>query len=89
MTLAEKILFAHWQDDGGRLPERGVSTAQLRPDRVAMQDATAQMAILQFMTAGKNAGRGAIYCTLRSPESSKGGSGSRSGRCREHQPGSL
>ena len=54
MTLAEKILFAHWQDDGGSLPERGVSTAQLRPDRVAMQDATAQMAILQFMTAGKD-----------------------------------
>jgi aconitate hydratase len=54
MTLAEKILFAHWQDEGGSLPERGVSTAQLRPDRVAMQDATAQMAILQFMTAGKD-----------------------------------
>ena len=53
MTLAEKILFSHWQDDGKGLPERGVSTAQLRPDRVAMQDATAQMAILQFMTAGK------------------------------------
>ena len=53
MTLAEKILFSHWQDDGGDLPERGVTTAQLRPDRVAMQDATAQMAILQFMTAGK------------------------------------
>ena len=54
MTLAEKILFAHWQDDGGSLPERGVSTVQLQPDRVAMQDATAQMAILQFMTAGKD-----------------------------------
>ncbi len=53
MTLAEKVLFAHWQDDGSGLPERGVTTAQLRPDRVAMQDATAQMAILQFMTAGK------------------------------------
>ena len=53
MTLSEKVLFAHWQDDGSGLPERGVTTAQLRPDRVAMQDATAQMAILQFMTAGK------------------------------------
>jgi aconitate hydratase len=53
MTLAEKVLFAHWQDDGSGLPERGVSTVQLRPDRVAMQDATAQMAILQFMTADK------------------------------------
>ncbi|GMR06637.1 MAG: aconitate hydratase [Gammaproteobacteria bacterium] len=53
MTLAEKVLFAHWQDDGNGLPERGVSPAQFWPDRVAMQDATAQMAILQFMTAGK------------------------------------
>jgi aconitate hydratase len=53
MTLAEKILFAHRQDDANDLPERGVSTEQMRPDRVAMQDATAQMAILQFMTAGK------------------------------------
>ena len=53
MTLAEKILFAHLQDNGSDLPERGVSTEQMRPDRVAMQDATAQMAILQFMTAGK------------------------------------
>ncbi|MFW2440059.1 MAG: aconitate hydratase [Arenicellales bacterium] len=53
MTLAEKVLFAHWQDDGNGLPERGISPAQFRPDRVAMQDATAQMAILQFMTAGK------------------------------------
>jgi len=54
MTLAEKILFAHWQDTGAGLPERGKSTVALRPDRVAMQDATAQMAILQFMTAGRS-----------------------------------
>ena len=53
MTLAEKILFAHLDNGGSDLPERGVSTVQMRPDRVAMQDATAQMAILQFMTAGK------------------------------------
>ncbi|HDZ78088.1 MAG TPA: aconitate hydratase, partial [Gammaproteobacteria bacterium] len=53
MTLAEKVLFAHWQDDGSGLPERGVSPAHFWPDRVAMQDATAQMAILQFMIAGK------------------------------------
>ncbi|NOY16278.1 MAG: aconitate hydratase [Gammaproteobacteria bacterium] len=53
MTLAEKVLFAHWRDDGNGLPERGVSPVQLWPDRVVMQDATAQMAILQFMTAGK------------------------------------
>jgi len=53
MTLAEKVLFAHWDESNTGLPERGVSTVRLRPDRVAMQDATAQMAILQFMTAGK------------------------------------
>jgi aconitate hydratase len=54
LTLAEKILFAHWEDKGEGLPERGTTTTNLRPDRVAMQDATAQMAILQFMTAGRN-----------------------------------
>ena len=54
LTLAEKILFAHWEGKGEGLPERGTTTANLRPDRVAMQDATAQMAILQFMTAGRN-----------------------------------
>jgi aconitate hydratase len=53
LTLAEKILYAHWEDKGEGLPERGRSTVNLRPDRVAMQDATAQMAILQFMTAGR------------------------------------
>jgi len=53
LTLAEKILFAHLDDSFKELPERGKSTARLRPDRVAMQDATAQMAILQFMTAGR------------------------------------
>jgi aconitate hydratase len=54
LTLAEKILFAHWLDKGDGLPERGKSTVNLQPDRVAMQDATAQMAILQFMTAGRS-----------------------------------
>jgi aconitate hydratase len=53
LTLAEKVLFAHLDDSFKALPERGKTTAQLRPDRVAMQDATAQMAILQFMTAGR------------------------------------
>jgi len=54
LTLAEKILFAHWEDKGEGPPERGTTTTNLRPDRVAMQDATAQMAILQFMTAGRS-----------------------------------
>ena len=53
LTLAEKILFTHWEDKGEGLPERGATTVALRPDRVAMQDATAQMAILQFISAGR------------------------------------
>jgi len=53
LTLTEKILYAHWQDKGEDLPQRGVTTVALRPDRVAMQDATAQMAILQFISAGR------------------------------------
>jgi aconitate hydratase len=53
LTLAEKILTAHldhW-DDSEKHPKRGESYVLLRPDRVAMQDATAQMAVLQFMQA--------------------------------------
>ncbi len=53
LTLAEKILTAHldhW-DASEKHPKRGESYALLRPDRVAMQDATAQMAVLQFMQA--------------------------------------
>jgi aconitate hydratase len=53
LTLTEKILFAHRDEGNKELPVRGETTVGLRPDRVAMQDATAQMAILQFMTAGK------------------------------------
>lgn len=53
LTVAEKILFAHKANMNTDLPERGKTTVGLNPDRVAMQDATAQMAILQFMTAGR------------------------------------
>ena len=52
MTFAEKVLFAHADDAEAIGLERGVDYADYRPDRVAMQDATAQMALLQFMTAG-------------------------------------
>ena len=52
LTLAEKILVNHLDDPETSGLERGVSYVDLRPDRVAMQDATAQMAWLQFMTAG-------------------------------------
>ncbi|MBC8319715.1 MAG: aconitate hydratase [Bacteroidetes bacterium] len=55
MTLTEKILYAHL-DEGipSQTYNRGESYVDFRPDRVAMQDATAQMALLQFMQAGKN-----------------------------------
>ena len=51
LTLAEKILINHLDDPEDTALNRGVSYVDLRPDRVAMQDATAQMAWLQFMTA--------------------------------------
>src|SRR4051794_36123934 len=52
LTLAEKILINHRVDPQRQQMERGASYADFHPDRVAMQDATAQMALLQFMTAG-------------------------------------
>ena len=52
LTLTEKILVNHLADPAGQEIERGRSYADFHPDRVAMQDATAQMALLQFMTAG-------------------------------------
>jgi aconitate hydratase len=53
LTLAEKILFAHLDHAETADVERGKGWIDLRPDRVAMQDATAQMALLQFMQAGR------------------------------------
>jgi aconitate hydratase len=54
LTLAEKILYSHlWEGDPTQLHERGKSYVDFAPDRVAMQDATAQMALLQFMQAGR------------------------------------
>jgi aconitate hydratase len=52
LTLTEKILINHLDDVETGGMDRGVSYTDLRPDRVAMQDATAQMAWLQFLTAG-------------------------------------
>ncbi|MCY4280914.1 MAG: aconitase family protein [Acidimicrobiaceae bacterium] len=52
LTVAEKILVNHLDESETGVPQRGASYVDLRPDRVAMQDATAQMAWLQFMTAG-------------------------------------
>ena len=54
LTLAEKILYTHlWQGTPTGKLARGVDYVDFAPDRVAMQDATAQMALLQFMQAGK------------------------------------
>ncbi len=53
-TLAEKVLFGHLDDPKNQELDRGKSFLMLRPDRVAMQDATAQMAMLQFMLAGRD-----------------------------------
>ncbi|KAL1919000.1 uncharacterized protein VTP21DRAFT_2381 [Calcarisporiella thermophila] len=52
LTLSEKIVYGHLDDAHGQEIERGKSYLKLRPDRVACQDATAQMALLQFMSAG-------------------------------------
>ena len=53
LTYAEKILYSHlWETPAAPLT-RGKDYADLAPDRVAMQDATAQMALLQFMSAGR------------------------------------
>lgn len=52
MTYAEKILYAHLWEQTGRIYAGGIDFVEFAPDRVAMQDATAQMALLQFMSAG-------------------------------------
>ena len=54
LTLAEKILYTHlWEGKATRSYSRGVDYVNFAPDRIACQDATAQMALLQFMQAGK------------------------------------
>lgn len=55
LTLTEKILYTHlWDGNADTAFERGKSYVDFAPDRVAMQDATAQMALLQFMQAGRD-----------------------------------
>ncbi|CDZ80360.1 Aconitate hydratase [Candidatus Rubidus massiliensis] len=53
LTLTEKILYGHLANDYTVEPKRGETYEEFNPDRVAMQDATAQMALLQFATANK------------------------------------
>ncbi|KAG0172849.1 Aconitate hydratase mitochondrial [Apophysomyces sp. BC1015] len=52
LTMSEKVVYGHLDDPENQDIERGKSYLKLRPDRVACQDATAQMALLQFMSAG-------------------------------------
>merc|ERR1712178_602023 len=52
LTLSEKILYSHIDQPDSQDIARGSSYLRLRPDRVAMQDATAQMAMLQFISSG-------------------------------------
>lgn len=63
-TLAEKIIYGHLDDAANQIPVRGETYLKLRPDRVAMQDATAQMAVLQFISSGlpKTAVPTTIHC---------------------------
>ena len=63
LTLAEKIVYGHLED-ASITPVRGQTYLKLRPDRVAMQDATAQMAVLQFISSGlpKTAVPTTIHC---------------------------
>ncbi|KAA0147139.1 hypothetical protein FNF31_06517 [Cafeteria roenbergensis] len=63
LTLSEKIVYGHLEDPASN-PVRGETYLKLRPDRVAMQDATAQMAVLQFISSGlpKVAAPSTIHC---------------------------
>uniref|UniRef100_A0A9L0SCN7 Aconitate hydratase, mitochondrial n=1 Tax=Equus caballus TaxID=9796 RepID=A0A9L0SCN7_HORSE len=64
LTLSEKIVYGHLDDPANQEVERGETYLRLRPDRVAMQDATAQMAMLQFISSGlpKVAVPSTIHC---------------------------
>ncbi|KAI2658510.1 Aconitate hydratase, mitochondrial [Labeo rohita] len=64
LTLSEKIVYGHLDDPSGQEIVRGRTYLRLRPDRVAMQDATAQMAMLQFISSGlpKVAVPSTIHC---------------------------
>ncbi|XP_030263353.1 aconitate hydratase, mitochondrial-like [Sparus aurata] len=64
LTLSEKIVYGHLDDPAGQEIGRGRTYLRLRPDRVAMQDATAQMAMLQFISSGlpKVAVPSTIHC---------------------------
>ena len=74
LTLIEKILFGHMTDAATQGLERGDDYASLQPDRVGLQDATAQMAMLQFELAGlQKKLKGAETCRYRKNGSKSSG----------------
>jgi len=75
LTLTEKILMSHADNLDTQAWERGKAQLLLRPDRVAMQDATAQMALLQFIQAGKK--RVAVSSTVHCDHLIRAQSGAR------------
>ena len=91
LTLTEKILYGHlfdWNQDYVRF-QRGEDYVDFKPDRVAMQDATAQMALLQFMQAGKS--RVAVPSTVHCDHliQAKAGASEDLKTCPPYKPGSL
>ena len=89
LTLAEKVLFGHLADARNQPLRPGSGFLQLNPDRVAMQDATAQMAILQFAQAGIPQVKvpSTVHCDHLIL--AQNGSSSDLKRCPDHKQGSL
>ena len=89
LTLSEKILLGHLTRPERQKIAAGEAYLQLRPDRVALQDATAQMALLQFMLAGEAGDRGTGHRALRPPDPGPDRGGQGSGPGRHRQPRGL
>ena len=68
LTLTEKILYTHISGSLGQLPVRGKTYVDFYPDRVAMQDATAQMALLQIRVFRKKKNSSSLDSSLRPPD---------------------
>ena len=87
LTLTEKVLYGHLDDPAGQDLVPGESYLQLRPDRVAMQDATAQMALLQFMLADRDSAAAptTVHCDHLIRALQRGGSGPATGAVGEQR----
>ncbi len=89
LTLAEKMLVSHADNFDTQIWERGKAMLALRPDRVAMQDATAQMAMLQFMQAEQEESGRAEHDPLRPFDPCRDGLGEGSAPRDGREQGSL